>query len=280
MRKQAIQQRCLLYCLFYMCYFTTQAQSYELIKKVSVNHVVYATIDHKKNIYTADEDGNVTLYDSTAKKLNTYSPEKLGVITSMMTSQSLQLFLFYQDFQEYVILDRFLNERVRHSISHEEVGYVKVATLASDNNIWIFDEGNMSIKKYNPKIDKVIAHTSLDLSLGVKFNGVTYLQEHNNLLYLVDKLSGIWVFDNFGNFKKRLPYTKLYNFSFVANYLYLFQNQRLTQINIYNNQKNTRAISLNYTPSVQKNNLCIPFLTSSSLFIVTSSQLLIYKKSK
>jgi DNA-binding beta-propeller fold protein YncE len=254
---------------------TTFAQSYRLIKKVPVNNIVYATVDHKKNIYVADEGGNVVVYDSTAKKLNTYSPEKLGVITSMVATQSLQLFLFYQDFQEYVILDRFLNERVRHSISLEEISYIKVATLASDNNIWIFDEGDMSIKKYNPKINKIITQTSLDLSLGAKFDKVVHLQEHNNFLYLVDKTSGIWVFDNLGNLKKRLSYPNLYNFSFVDKYLYWLDPQGMNQINLYDNQK--RKISLDYIPLLQKNYLCTPFLTSSLLFIITPSFLLIYK---
>lgn len=275
MREHTFTKKYLLCFLFVLYTSTTFAQSYHLIKKTPINNIVYVTVDHKKNVYIADEGGNIIMYDSTAKKLNTYSPEKLGVITSMVASQSLQLFLFYQDFQEYVILDRFLNERVRHTIALDEVSYIKVATLASDNNIWIFDEGDMSIKKYNPKINKIITQTSLDLSLGVKFDNVVHLQEHNNLLYLVDKISGIWVFDNLGNLKKRLLYANLYNFSFVGNYLYWLQPQELSQVNLYDNQK--RKISLDYVPPIQKNQLCTPFLTSSLLFIVTSSHLLIYK---
>lgn len=275
MKEQTFTKRYLLCFLLLLYNVTVFAQSYQLVKKLPINNIVYATVDHKKNIYVADESGNVIVYDSTAKRLNTYSPEKLGVITSMVASQSLQLFLFYQDFQEYVILDRFLNERVRHDISIDEVSYIKVATLASDNNIWIFDEGDMSIKKYNPKINKIITQTALDLSLGVKFDDVIHLQEHNNLLYLIDKTSGIWVFDNLGNPKKRLNYTNLSNFSFVGNNLYWLQPQKLTQVNLYDNQK--RQISLDYIPSVRKNRLCTPFLTSSLLFIITSSYLLIYK---
>ncbi|EAY31102.1 hypothetical protein [Microscilla marina] len=257
-----------------------QAQTYQLTKKLPLNNIIHATFDRKKNIYVADADGNVIQFDSTAKKVNIYSPEKLGVITSMVTSQTLQLFLFYQDFQEYVILDRFLNEITRQSIALPTVGYVKQAALASDNNVWIFDEGDMSIKKYNPKINKIIAHTSLDLSLGVKLNEVIHLQEHENLLYLFEKTTGIWVFDNLGSFKKRLPYLNLQSFSLARSYLYWWKNKKLTKINIYNKQEQPVSITLDNVPKVQKSRLLTPFITSSLLFIVTSSQLLIYQKNK
>ena len=61
-----------------------------------------------------------------------------------------------------------------------------------------------------------ISKVALDLMLGNQPHEVIYLKEYQNLLYLVDKNSGIWVFDNLGNFKKKLNYKGVQWFTVVG----------------------------------------------------------------
>lgn len=270
---------------FYLCFICLlpcpilKAQSvYSLVKKVPLKNAALATIDQKKNIYIADRDGNINQYDSTGNVLITYSPQKIGTVTSMVASQTIQLFIFYQDFQEYVILNRFLNQTTRQKFSLADIGFVRLATLASDNNIWLFDEEDMSIKKYDPRLNKVITKTSFDLLFDTQSQEISHLREYENLLYVADQKSGIWIFDNLGNFKKKLPYTNIQGFTVVNHYLYVLQGQKLTKVNIYSATNDQEDIMIDHALLKDKKQLFYPFLTGLRLYLVTPAYLLIYSK--
>lgn len=252
--------------------------SYKLIKKKLLKPVTAAAIDKKKHLYIADTEGNITQYDSLGHQLLTYSPEKIGTVTSMTTSQTMRLFIFYRDFQEYVILNRFLDQTSRQKFVQEEVGFVKLATLSSDNNIWIFDDTEVSIKKYSPQLNKVITKTSLDLMFNNQSQEVTSLQEYENLLYLVDQKSGILIFDNLGNFKKKLAYTGVTGLTVFDRKMYIIHNQQLKCINLYNTNSKSSSIIINNLSIEAKTQISYPFITSTLLFWITPSNFLVYRR--
>lgn len=272
---------CLIVQSLFTVLFDINAQpTYKLIKKKSLKPITAAAIDKKKHLYIADTEGNITQYDSLGHQLLAYSPEKIGTVTSMTTSQTMRLFIFYRDFQEYVILNRFLDQTSRQKLVQEEVGFVKLATLASDNNIWIFDETEVSIKKYNPQLNKVIAKTSLDLMFNNQSQEVILLQEYENLLYLVDQKSGILIFDNLGNFKKKLAYTGVTGLTVFDRKLYIIHNQQLKCINLYNINSKDSSIAISNLSIEAKTHVSFPFITSTLLFWITPSSLLIYSRQK
>ncbi|OJJ18782.1 hypothetical protein BKI52_24735 [marine bacterium AO1-C] len=257
--------------------FTWSQANYTLEKSIPIKSVTSAAIDQKKHIYIADNDGNIIQYDSLGKRLLVFSPDKIGTVTALATSQTMRLFVFYRDFQEYVMLNRFLDQTSRQKFDLEGIGFVRLATLASDNNLWMFDENDLSIKKYNPQLNKVITKVALDLMLGGQQHEVIYLKEYQNLLYLVDKNSGIWVFDNLGNFKKKLVYKNIQWFTVVGKFMYIIQAQKIKKLGLYDVSKQEDVIKIDGKAAKVDSLPAFLFVTPTRLYHISSTQLAIYR---
>ncbi len=254
--------------------------SYTLEKSISLKSVTAAALDQKKHLYLADGEGNIVQYDSLGKRLLVFSPDKIGTVTVLAASQTLRLFVFYRDFQEYVILNRFLDQTSRQKFDLEDVGFVRLATLASDNNLWMFDENDLSIKKYNPQLNKVIAKVALDLMLGNQPHEVIYLKEYQNLLYLVDKNSGIWVFDNLGNFKKKLNYKGVQWFTVVGRFMYIIQEKRIKKLSLYEDAQPEEIVKIDGKAATIDDKNTFLFVTKTRLYQISSTHFRIYRSIK
>jgi len=254
--------------------------NYTFEKSISLKPVTAAAIDQKKHLYIADSDGNIIQYDSLGKRLLVFSPDKIGTVTALAASQTLRLFAFYRDFQEYVMLNRFLDQTSRQKFEVEEIGFVRLATLAGDNNLWVFDENDLSIKKYNPQVNKVIAKVALDLMLGNQPHEVIYLKEYQNLLYLVDKNSGIWVFDNLGNFKKKLAYKNIAWFTVVGKFMYIIQGQKVKQLSLYGTSEQAKVLKIDGKEALIEEAHSFLFVTNNRLYRISNSQLTIYRSTQ
>lgn len=270
------------FLLFVFPGFSYAQSNYILEKKISLKSVTAAAIDQKKHIYAADSEGNIIQYDSLGKRLLVYSPDKIGTVTAMATSQTMRLFAFYRDFQEYVMLNRFLDQTSRQKFESEDIGFVRLATLASDNNLWVFDENDISIKKYNPQLNKVIAKVALDLMFGQKRQEVIYLKEYQNLLYLVDKNSGIWVFDNLGNFKKKMIHSDIQGFTVAGKFMYIIQAQKIKQLSLYDGTQSEKLVTVGGKPLKidRQVQVAFLFLTNTRLYQISDNQMIIYRKGK
>src|SRR4051812_22990298 len=127
-----------------------------------------ASMDTYGQLYVTDTKGNINKYDSTGRFLLNYSPQKVGNITLLEASNTIRIFVFYRDFQEYTILERFLGPMPNNSINPEEVGFARLATLGSDYNLWIMDDTDFALKKYDRQFNKVLYKTPLELLLDLK----------------------------------------------------------------------------------------------------------------
>ena len=96
---------------------------------------------------------------------------------------------------------------MRNTINFRNQNIFKVKTLANsyDNNIWIFDEQNVSLKKINDE-GNVLSET---LDLRQLFDTVpspTQIIDKSNFVYLYDESRGFYIFDYYGSFKNNLPF--------------------------------------------------------------------------
>ena len=175
-------------------------------------------------------------YNPQGDLLEHFSPEKPGDVTLIEAWNPLRIFLFYSDFQEYMFLDRFLTSSNRFSFHHIS-SYVGLATMSADNNIWLVDYSDFSLKKYDLTFDKVIIQQPFDLLLNKDSYEVEFMREYQNLLFfsVVDK--GILIFDNLGNYLKTLEETGIGYFGFLKNELYYVKDSELHFYDIYSAER-------------------------------------------
>ncbi|MFN6944524.1 MAG: hypothetical protein ACK4ND_06220 [Cytophagaceae bacterium] len=227
----------LLTALFRASYAQEVPKQWPHIRSVKTPKVHKVSIDRHDFLYIADDRGNVHKYDTIGNLLLTYSPRQNNEVSILEAWRKVNILVFNRNFQEYVILDRFLTQSPIYRLRAEQIGFARLLTYAADNNLWIVDEKDFSLKKFNLRFNKVEVLTPLDFILNPSKYEMTFIREYQNLLFISDRNSGILVFDNLGNFKTKLPFLNVQYFSFRGDELYFIANDRLTIYNLYSKKE-------------------------------------------
>jgi hypothetical protein len=194
-------------------------------------------------LYVAESNGDIHKIDTLGNNLLTWSPQKKAELTLIESWRNVNVLLFYRNFQEIIFLDRFLANNSTIKISQfEEIGFARLATQSSDNNLWVIDEQDFSLKKFNLTFNQVSHTTPLDLILDPEQYDLSYLREYQNQLYLVDKQQGILVFDIMGNYKNKLPARGITYTNFLNDELYYTIQDSLYFVHLYSFKR--RAVAL------------------------------------
>ena len=79
-----------------------------------------------------------------------FSDLSLGSITKVDFYNNFKLKVWYQDFNTLVILDNYLNEITRVQFNKaSSVFEISDISSANENDIWVYDESDMRIKKFD-----------------------------------------------------------------------------------------------------------------------------------
>ena len=184
---------------------TTADSIFKFVKNIPGSYS-YLDVDVLGNIYLITEKNLLKKIKPNGDSLAVFNDvKKFGNPTLLDVSNPLKVLLYYKNFSTVVILDRFL--AVRNAINFRTQNIFKIKTLANsyDNNIWIFDEQNVNLKKINDE-GNIISET---LDLRQLFDTVpspTQIIDRNNFVYLYDKDRGFYIFDYYGSFKNNLPF--------------------------------------------------------------------------
>jgi hypothetical protein len=200
------------------------------------------SLDRYNFAYVNDEKGNIFKISPEGELIQTYSPQKKGDVTLLDAWRNVNIFVFYRSFQEFVILDRFMNPSPHIRFERERVGFVQMAAYSSDNNLWVLDNDDFSLKKYNLENTLILQKTSLDLILDPRTYDLNYMREYQNYLFVNDKNSGVLIFDNLGNYKSTMPIKGLNFFSFINNEIYFLQNNTIILRDLYSSKERSIAL--------------------------------------
>lgn len=190
--------------------------------------------DSYSHLYISSPDGVVTKYDSLGNVLLTFSPPKKSRVAYLEGSRNVNIFLFYKNFQEIKLLSRFLTDLGNYNLANEKIGYASLCAPSSDNTVWVIDENDLSLKKFNFRFNSLEITNSLLMTLprSIKDYDFTYLRAYNTSLYIAEKNSGILVFDNLGNYQTIIPSQNINFFSFWQNLLYFIEGNNLKVLDI------------------------------------------------
>ncbi len=222
----------LLGCVFIFSFWEisfSQPGKDSLIKE-GINQI---SLTRQGQILASDPQSNIFLFDSTGKMLYQFSPRRPGKMHLLEGWNGLRPFAFYRDFQEFILLDRFLLADGPSQLDPEKTGYARLVAPALDGNLWVLDESNFSLKKVDIRNQQTIFSTPLDLILGAKNYDISFMREYQNQLYLVDKQGYALLFDQMGNFRKKLPFQKIDWLGFQGDEAYAIQFDTLRFFNPY-----------------------------------------------
>ncbi|HMP31366.1 MAG TPA: hypothetical protein PKD85_17310 [Saprospiraceae bacterium] len=183
-------------------------------------------IDKLNYIYTQSENNLLRRHQIDQKTKIDYVDNRLGKIDDLDPFDPLNILLFYQSYGIVKVMDNTLN--VIKIINFRESSiYQNVVNICSSNDgrYWIFDEVLQKIIKINVSFDK-IAETNRLSDLGINTPQIIKMRESNNQLFVLIKDVGVLVFDNFGQFVRKIVVPKIMDFTVVNGVLfYVSQNE-------------------------------------------------------
>ena len=210
------------------------ASTWKLLRLIKLPNPGAASLDRRGSLYVADADNNLRQYGPEGIALNTYAPTQPGHAALVEAWNVTSTLLFYDDRQQLVLLDRFLAPITEVRLGDYLDGTVRTATLAPDNRIWLLDESNLVLREFDPVSLRLVQNTPLDLLIGRSRPDFRFLRQYQNNTYLVDRSTGVYVFDNLGTFKKKLPFPGLSTVGFRGDELYYLDAGALHFFHLYN----------------------------------------------
>lgn len=229
------------FILFYV--FLCSAQSWKFEKKISIDQTDQISTDNYGNLYISDFQGNIFQYDSALRLQNQYSPAQFAKVSLLDARQTLRIFAFYRDLQTFSLLNRFLSPIENLRIEDNELGFIRMATPSLDNQVWLFDDLDFSVKKYNPNLSKISIKIALDLLLPISSDyDFNFMTEYQNILFVNEANFGIVLFDNLGNYLEKIDTGGNPPFYFWENELYFLKNDSIKIIDFYKLDNKTLLI--------------------------------------
>ena len=249
----------LLLCLLLLTAVTSVAQQLEatFIRTIAVGSSTAISTDRSGAVYLLNPRRNIVQLDSLSRLITLYSPTNNARVTTIDAWNSMKVLAFYADRQELLLLDRFLTPITSVALADFEINNtVKAAALASDDGFWLFDETDFKLSKLDLRLRKITIETPLNLVLDRNKFDIRMLREYQNQVYLLDYNSGIYVFDNLGNYKQKLPITGVSHIGFLNNELYFVKEGSLHFYDLYKHQPRTIVFpeNKNYTTALATKN--------------------------
>ncbi|UPL48302.1 hypothetical protein [Hymenobacter sublimis] len=207
--------------------------TWQLVRTIALAQPGPASLDRRGNLYVTDSQNNLRQYGPDGQALNTYSPPLPGHTAQVEAWNTAKVLVFYDDRQQAVLLDRFLTPIGEVRWPDYLDGQVRAATLAPDDRYWLLNESDLTLRQFDAAQKRFTITTPLDLLIGRTRPDFRFLREYQNNLYLVDRTSGIYVFDNLGNYRKKLPLLGLSYVGFRADELYYLAPDGLRFFHLY-----------------------------------------------
>jgi hypothetical protein len=145
---------------------------------------------------------------------------------------TVNIFSFSADLQEYRILDRFMNLLSEMGFLLADINLAKAATLGNNNIIWIWDESDLSLKTLDYLRNLITQSQPLNLILNSDNLEVLEIREFKNRLFMNVASEGIFIFDNQGNFLKKIKIVTNQRMSFYNEHILWIQENHVMAFSI------------------------------------------------
>jgi hypothetical protein len=246
-----------------------QQDSFTLVRTYR-GDVVNAAMDNLDNLYIISSTGQVRKFNANGDSVGVYNQfRNFGQLFSIDVSNPLKLLLFYKDFSTVVVLDRYLASLATLDLRRFSILQPAAVGLSYDNNIWVFDEYDNKLKKIDEQGNRLLETSDLRSVFNQGIAPQKIIND-NGLVYVADTAAGVFVFDNYGSFKKKILLKNWQNIAVNSNNLIGVTHESITVYNT-STQLQTQRKPPVFRPYVHA------FATSSKFVRFSTDSLQIYR---
>ena len=185
------------------------------------------TVDNLGNLFLLYQQGQLKKLKPNGDSLAVFNNvRKFGKLHSIDVSNPLKVLLYYKNFGTIVILDRFLNERSTVDLRKQNLLQVKAIGQSYDNRIWVFDEIEAKLKKIGDD-GQLVDQTNDFRLIFDSAPSPEVIIDHEKSVYLYDRSKGIYVFDYYGGYKSRIPFTGWWDVRVINNAVFARDHEKM-----------------------------------------------------
>lgn len=226
------------------------------------------TTDRLGNLYLSKENF-IWMYNNQGDSIAAFNSQKYGEVSFIDPTDPYKLLVFFRDYNMIVFLDNYLSEN-GFPIDLQNLGFdqVVMACKSRESGFWVFDQVRQKVFHLNGAFE--ITHETVNLSQwfgkAIVPNGMI---EYNNKLYLNDNETGVYVFDHFGTFLRKIPIQHLEQFQILEDGINYLDSNQFCQYNFQKFDSNCRDLMKGQVKNAR--------IEKNKLYLLTEDKLTIYR---
>lgn len=184
------------------------------------------TTDKLGNIIVFSPNNDIIKYDKDGKILANTNIKVFGNIASIDASNPFEIYIFYADQNKLLLLDNLLNQMAIVDLEYLEISQIACLSRSFDNQIWLFDAADFSLKKYSKDLKLMLESASFSV-LPIAGNIFpTFITDNNPSIFILNKGS-ILQFDIFGNFNKSVLSDSVESFQMNDEKIFYLKHEKI-----------------------------------------------------
>lgn len=235
--------------VFITCLFAASlasAQAWEVVQQLDVQ-VQRTYIDQLNSLYLVRQ-GEILKLDPGGRELARYSNKLIGEEVMLDVTNPMKVILYSPQQMQLAFLDSRLAE-LREQINLVSAGYeqISLAATSHSNGVWLYDPINFQMIRLNQNLEEERRSLNLGQMLRLELNP-TDLVELNNKVYLTDPEHGVFVFDVFANFIRRIPLTGIKYLVISDDRLFYYKGSVIYALNLADSSEEELKIEVPGSP--------------------------------
>jgi hypothetical protein len=198
---------------------------FTLIKTIPIEAKDIQT-DRLGNLYIVSKTNQLYKYGANGKLLSTLNYKYLGNITHVDATNPMEIYVFYKELNMVVFLDNNLAYRGEMKLGDFGIGQAAAICRSFDNGIWVFDLGDMQLKKMDKNGENLQTTGNIRQYVSQP-SAVLFLNDNNEKVFVNDSANGVLIFNIFGTYTKTLPIKGCTELKVINNEVYYWQAQQL-----------------------------------------------------
>ncbi|CAN5865937.1 hypothetical protein BH11BAC4_BH11BAC4_02510 [soil metagenome] len=200
--------------------------SFHFVKAIPGNYIAL-NVDILDNLYLITSNNQLKKINSNGDSVAAFNDvKKYGNPSLLDVNNPLKVLLYYKNYATVVVLDRLLTQRNSINFRKQSIFSVQAIATSYDNNIWVFDEQDLKLKKID-ETGKLLQESADMRQLVDSVPSPQLIIDSDNLVYLYDEQKGFYIFDYYGALKNRLTFLNWTDIAISHNKIMGFSNNKL-----------------------------------------------------
>jgi hypothetical protein len=229
--KKTLSPLCFLYFFAVTIFsFGANAQNPKKLKEFSTGKIETVSVDRLGNLFLVFKNGSIKKYDPNGKVLASCKKGKVPTLIEPWFHPIV--FSYFRDEQKCVYSDHNLQPTEQQKLDASVAINPYLICPTNDNKLLVLDEADWSMKKFSYGTGKILSEFNIDTT-GINTKPqFSYMREYQNMIFLLDKSSGIFIFSNLGKKINQIK-CKVNNFGFYGEEMFYLSGDKVIFFDLY-----------------------------------------------